>query len=278
MIDVAIRFDDPSAVSDHALERNLLDLLAKHGLPATFAVIPCASGQPVCANSVPHLVEAARMGTVEIAQHGFDHESRSPRGTPPSEFTGIALAEQTSRIAAGRAILREVFGTPVVGFVPPFNTFDEGTCVALATQGFQYLSAGAEHGPAARTNLALVPRTCQITSLRAAINEARRRPGRSVAIIAVIHHYDMKEYGNPMAALSMQDLSALLAWLREQGDVRLNTLADLSRRYDVRTWSRAVRRYRWVRRRHWRIQALFPNHCLMLQPIFFYPRAKRTPT
>ena len=89
MIDVALRFDDPSAVSDHTLERAILHAMATHDVCATFAVIPNAGRVPLSADSVPHLVEARQAGRLEIAQHGFNHESCRPEADLPSEFSGL---------------------------------------------------------------------------------------------------------------------------------------------------------------------------------------------
>jgi hypothetical protein len=67
MIDIAIRFDDPSALSDHVLERRLLALRGQHGMRPTFTVVPHAGGGALRGDDVPH-PEAARTGTVEIAE------------------------------------------------------------------------------------------------------------------------------------------------------------------------------------------------------------------
>ena len=66
MIDIAIRFHDPSAISDHVLERRLLALRGQYGMRASFAVVPHAGRGALRADDVPP--EAARAGTVEIAE------------------------------------------------------------------------------------------------------------------------------------------------------------------------------------------------------------------
>jgi peptidoglycan/xylan/chitin deacetylase (PgdA/CDA1 family) len=270
MIDVAIRFDDPSALSDHALERGLLRIMAEHGVRATFAVVPHAGGQALHAAQVPHLVDAARADRLEIAQHGFSHEACGTASAPPSEFAGADPVAQARRIAAGRAILAQVFGHAPAGFVPPFNTFDRHTVAALASQGFCYLSAGGEHGMVEAERPVQLPRTCQTTELHAAIREARRHPAGRPAIVAVLHHYDFRESGQPDAPLTLKTLAVLLAWLREQPDVRLHTLGELAQRHAAGVWRKAARRSRWVARRHWRLRALFPRYCLMPRPLFNY--------
>lgn len=272
MIDVAIRFDDPSASSDHALERALLRIMEAHQVCATFAVIPHTDQRPLLAEDVPHLLEGQQRGILEIAQHGFDHVSCRPGSALPSEFAGLDPATQREKITAGRATLERVFGVPVSGFVPPFNTFDHATASILSDQGFHYLSAGSEHGLIETGCLAQLPRTCQIVELERALSEARRRPNGQLAIMAVMHHYDFQESGHADAPLTLQRLSELFQRLRQQADVRLNTLDQLAARHDSAIWRRAVRRNRWVERQHWRIRSLFPRYSLMPRTLFNYVR------
>ena len=274
MIDVAIRFDDPSATSDHELERSLLSVMADHRIRATFAIVPHAGEKPLSGETVPHLVKAAREGRIEVAQHGFAHLSRTAADALPPEFAGVDATRQDQDIAAGRSILEAVFGTDVHGFVPPFNTFDRQTAALLEGQGFRYISAGLEHACRETGRLAQVPRTCQVTDLHPAIAEARARPGKGVAIIAVLHHYDLAESGAGGARLTLRQLAELLEWLSHQKDVHVHTLNELTAHRAAGAWQRAVRRGLWLRRRHWRIRSLFPSHCLMLQPLFNYPRLK----
>ncbi|HRK79305.1 MAG TPA: DUF2334 domain-containing protein [Thiobacillus sp.] len=278
MIDVAIRFDDPSAVSDHALERAILHAMASHGVCATFATIPHAGQHALSADDVPHLVEARQSGRLEIAQHGFSHESCRPGGSLPSEFAGLDRAAQTDKITAGRSTLEQVFGVAIRGFVPPFNTFDQVTASILSDQGFLYLSAGSEHGSVESDRLTELPRTCQLTELRPALAEARRHPHGDLAIVAVMHHYDFQESGRTDAPLTLERLSDLFRWLRQQPDVRLHTLSRLASRHDASTWHKAVQRNRWVQRQHWRIRSIFPRYSLMPHTLFRYVRLTGTST
>jgi predicted deacetylase len=272
MIDVALRFDDPSAISNHALERAILQAMATHDVCATFAVIPNAGNLPLSTDDVSHLIKAQQDGRLEIAQHGFSHEPCRPEANLPSEFSGLDSEMQTEKIAAGRKVLERVFGRAIQGFVPPFNTFDAVTASVLASQGFRYLSAGGEHGLVEPPRLIQLPRTCQITELRRAVAEARHRPHGDLAIVAVMHHYDFRENGNANAPMTLPLLSELFQWLRQQPDVRLSTLDRLAARHDTETWRKAVWRSRWVEQRHWRIRSVFPRYGLMPHALFRYVR------
>lgn len=272
MIDVAIRFDDPSATSDHALERELVRILAEQEACATFAVIPYAERLPLRAEQMAHLIEAQRYGTVEIAQHGYSHESRTGESDAPSEFAGVNPAEQARRIAAGKIILGQVFDVTIGGFVPPFNTFDQATVRTLEQQGFQYLSAGGEHGFPDITHLSLVPRTCQAYELRGAIQEAQRRTAAAPSIVAVMHHYDFREHGRADARMTLHEFATLLKWIRLQPGVRLVSLKALARLHDARTWRAAAQRGRQAQQLHWRLRPFLPQHCLMTRSLWRYLR------
>lgn len=272
MIDVAIRFDDPSVASDHALERSILSVMGTHHVKATFAVVPRIGQQTLHQGSVSHLVEAHRAGQIEIAQHGFNHESHDLSAALPSEFSGLGHAAQFRKILDGRKVIEQVFSQTPAGFVPPFNTFDHSTAGILSDTGFRYLSAGSEHG-VIRTNLvALLPRTCQMSELKRAVTEARRRPYGRLVIVAVLHHHDFREFGHADAPFTLNGLSRLLLWLSQQTDVHVNTLSQLAEKHSLETWRKAVERFRWVQRQHWRVRAFFPNYCLMTRPLFNYPR------
>lgn len=272
MINVAIRFDDPSATSDHALERELVRILAEQDACATFATIPCADRLPLRAKQMTHLIDAQHNGTVEIAQHGYSHESRIGESDTPSEFAGADLAEQACRIADGKTILDQVFGVTIGGFVPPFNTFDQVTVRALEQQGFHYLSAGGEHDLPDITHLSLLPRTCQIHELRGAIQQTHRCAAAAPSIVAVMHHYDFHEHGRADARMTLHEFAALLKWIRLQPSVRLITLGMLARLHDARTWRAAVQRGRQAQQLHWRLQPFLPQHCLMTRSLWRYLR------
>lgn len=272
MIDIAIRFDDPSATSDHALECEIVRILAEQKACATFAVIPYANRQPLQSEQVPHLIRAQSSGTVEIAQHGYSHEPGVGISDTPSEFAGVALASQARNIADGKTALEQIFSGTIAGFVPPFNTFDQATVRALEQQGFRYLSAGGEHGLPNIADLSLVPRTCQVYELRNAVHEARRRASAPLTIVAVMHHYDFREHGRADARMTLHEFADLLEWIRLQPGVRLCTLGTLAGLHNARTWRAAVQRNRWTQQLHWRLRPFLPQHCLMTRSLWRYLR------
>jgi peptidoglycan/xylan/chitin deacetylase (PgdA/CDA1 family) len=232
MIRVALRFDDPSATSDHALEAAIFQKLERHGVPITVAAIPYRqrNGDYVAlsADHAGHLLQARRAGVIEIALHGYSHEERggSARGAP-SEFAGVPAAEQRRLIEAGRAVLKDAFGCNIAGFVPPFNTCDAMTVAALHDLGFTYLSAGldAPRDP----KLAWLPRSCQMVDIQAAVVAARRDAWLGPVVIGVMHHYDFHESGSPQARIDLAGFAERLAWIAAQPDIEVLTLDGLAR-------------------------------------------------
>jgi peptidoglycan/xylan/chitin deacetylase (PgdA/CDA1 family) len=262
MIQVALRFDDPSAISDYALEREIIKILTKNRARATFAVIPKTKGQLVQANLLGHLLDAQAAGIVEIAQHGLTHAHHENISSPPSEFVGIDQCTQTSWIAEGKKTLENVFSAPIRGFIPPFNTFDQATANALEKLEFKYLSAGWEHFSPKISTLALLPRTCSAHELDDAIQEAQRLRGSDAIIVAVFHHYDFSEFSGSHAPLTLTAFDKLLEGLKSHSRVETLSLAALASRYSARTLLAAVKRRRLTRLLHWRTQNYLPRRYL----------------
>jgi hypothetical protein len=82
MIDIAIRLHDPSALSDHVLERRLLALRGRHGMRPTFTVVPHAGGGALRADDVPTPRPRAP-ARWKSPSHRYCHES-SPFSRPPA--------------------------------------------------------------------------------------------------------------------------------------------------------------------------------------------------
>lgn len=211
----------------------IFDMLQRHGVCVTVAAIPAHQGpqgpMSLDKTNVAHLIAAHQSGIIEIAQHGFSHASH---GRPiaigeNSEFAAVSVPEQRFMIENGKRILEEVFGTPIRGFVPPWNTYDQGTLVALEGAGFSYLSAGweySEHHP----KLISVPRTCQIAELPRAVKLAKKYAGHNPYIVAVMHHYDIKEDDCPGEAISLGSLENIFARLGDESDVQCKTLSKIA--------------------------------------------------
>jgi len=277
MIEIALRFDDPSAVSDHALERGVLNVLDRLGIPATFAVVPFGQGPEgplaVDAGNAPHLVVAQTAGQIEVAQHGQTHESIAitAKGVN-SEFQGVACAEQRQRLDTGRAVLEAAFGGPILGFVPPWNSYDATTTALLAERGYRYISAGLDYPRRPRMNLRVIPHTCDIHHLQAAVSNAARRFPADHTIVCIQHHYDFQESQDQPGRLALTQYRDLLERLSSRLDVRFSTLANLANKLSIETSWAAQARNRFKGRLHWRLQRHIADYQLYTKPIWAYLR------
>lgn len=268
-IRVAIRFDDPSETSRRDIEDPVTSSLARHGLSATFAVIPFRRiGHRLQALSparAAQMMEAQRANVVEIAQHGYTHEdwTTSTLGIP-SEFLGRSATEQLSDIQVGLNHLRTLFDGAIRGFVPPWNKHDAATSAAVHSAGFRYISAEwqtrrEKHG------LLCIPRTCQLSELKEQIQAARRLERLDPVIVAVMHHYDFHESGAENAKLSLAQFDELMAWLASQTDVKVQSLGELAQD-GASGLERAMRIHRLTQRLPWRVRVRLPQDCLITAP------------
>ena len=267
MIRLVLRFDDPSSSSDRALEEGILAAAAGSGIPLTVAVIPyrpqAGALLSLTAERASHLIQAHRRGIIEVAQHGYAHESAHAGQQPPSEFRGVDVEGQIEKIRDGRSVLQGLFGDAITGFVPPWNTFDARTTRALAQIGFRYLSAGEELDPDCMSSVSYLPRTCQMAALPATLDAIGAFASLDPVIIAVMHHYDFIESGNAQATTNLTRFGALLDGLRGDPRLQVSTLSGLVDAPCASLASR-LRQNAW-KALHWRIQRRLPSQAMFQQ-------------
>lgn len=267
MIHLALRFDDPSATSDHVLEEGIFAAAETAGIPLTVAVIPFRRQEgdliSLSRERTAHLIDAQRAGVIEVAQHGYCHESARGEKQPPSEFMGEDAARQAGWIGEGRALLEALFDKPVIGFVPPWNTFDTATTHALEKLKFRYLSAGWELGTGCSPGLSYLPRTCQMMALPETLNALEAFASLDPVVVAVMHHYDFSESGNPQAPTDLNRFSVLLRTLAQDERVLVNTLSELAEEPLAHPASRQ-RQNTWAKL-PWKIRSRLPKNALLNQ-------------
>lgn len=274
-VHIALRFDDPSANSDHALERKIFAVLGELGIPATVAAVPFGNAADglvaLTPDNAPHLVSAHAAGIVEVAQHGYAHQpvTRTSTGSP-SEFWDVSADEQHRCIDAGRDRLVQTFGQPIRGFIPPWNTYDDITAQHLAARGYAYLSGSLVTPPTDKTAICLIPCTCDVHHLRHAYAEASRLPFLSSTVVVIMHHYDFMESTDQPGKLSVQAFRETLLWLKQRPEVRFVTLGHLAGDLGVASSQTILRRHLKKERLHWRLQRLLPRALLMTHPLWMY--------
>lgn len=263
MIRLVLRLDDPSATSNQAIEAAILDALARHGLCATFAVIPYRGPAgdlvPMTSARAGAMRDALQGGVLDVALHGHSHTNVAVAGKP-SEFIGVPLAQQHQQLAAGRALLEDVFERRIGGFVPPWNSFDAATLEALETLGFDHLSANVGHAPMRPTPLRLLPLTCHLADFKQAVAEARRFIRWQPVIVVVMHHYDFPG-GDAPVFRETAEFDAWLAWIAAQTDIEVTTLSRLAASLSPAASQRVFQLHRLRDRLPWRFRGHFPGLC-----------------
>jgi len=129
----------------------MLEVLAKHDVPATFFVTGLA------AERFPKLIaEISRK--YEVSCHGYEHE----------RFDKLAVDEQRKRIQKATEILQKITGAKPLGFRAPNFKFTVQTLTILEEIGYVYDASKASYKRAPRQNcssLAEIPNTLPSTLL-----------------------------------------------------------------------------------------------------------------
>jgi peptidoglycan/xylan/chitin deacetylase (PgdA/CDA1 family) len=125
--------DDDAVAATPALDR-LLALRTASGVPLALAVIPAQAQASLAAALAPHQ-------EVAVLAHGWDHADHAISGGRAELAAHRPAAEVASQLAAGRDILRGLFGGQQRAvLVPPFNTLASGLMGAVRQAGFRYVS------------------------------------------------------------------------------------------------------------------------------------------
>lgn len=252
VIRVLLRYDDYTRDSSLALEKELLLELRQLGVPLFVGVVPfldepypeqsTVSNPPINLgpDKIALLRESLASGAVEVALHGFNHQTNFMIDGRPSEFAGLPLARQRQLLAAGKASLERTFGNPVRVFTPPFNVFDGTTVTAMEQVGFQILSAGVSP-IGGNSPLFFVPGTTYPQRMREAVEAARLNRSANKLIVVVMHPYDFTESDDPIPAfrtkgakIRVADFLADVRWAMAQPGVRFVSISDeLANRSDL---------------------------------------------
>lgn len=236
-VTVVFRCDDYSETSNTEMEVKVIDAFRARGICCTFGIIPfICSGSvhdsrdqeviPLSAAKADILKEAVEAGAVELALHGYAHQTI--RGTGGwTEFVGLDYDAQLTKLKKGRDFLERMLDRRVTIFVPPWNSYDANTVRALGDLGFRCLSA-ATFGIGERPpSVKLLPATCGLQQLRRAVETARRGLDEDPLVVALFHLYDFIEAGRPEGILAYQEFIGLLDWLVSQRDVDVRSMSGV---------------------------------------------------
>ena len=238
-INVVFRFDDPSADSDSELEFKVIDAFREHNASVTFGVIPfiCAGDVhdtspqdviPLGPKKGKLLGKAVEEGVLDIAMHGYSHQTRISDVKHRTEFRGLDYDSQFEKLSKGKKLLEEMTKAPISAFIPPWNQYDLNTLKALEKLGFSTLSAAIDGKAPDSSGLNFMPFTCRIPEVREAVSRARTSSDRQPLIIVMFHSYDFSEHGQK-GRVTFGEFYKLLGWLGSQNDVRFLSISQAAK-------------------------------------------------
>ena len=220
---IIIRNDDLCALSDPAKERRVLEVFEKREIPQVISVVPNMSEDPHnCRlnkfhplNENPQIVALLReyhtKGLLEIAQHGFTHQTNdrhpsqqmdiskvegidrewtgynpaSPEGY--SEFSGLREKQQWEKIVEGKRLLTEILGAPVRTFVFPWDRINETSLEILGEEGFEHVLCSRHSAVSEKLNLMdYCLRDQEMFQLPGLISDIQRL--KTTAVLQVTYH------------------------------------------------------------------------------------------
>ena len=213
-IKIVLRYDDPQLQTD-TVNDSLFAVLQRNDIPFSIAVIPCDSAENLICDTAwqyfPALKKAVTNGKIEIALHGLVHK----RG----EFGNIPYEEQYRRIFKGKYLLDSVLNCNIITFVPPYNTYDKNTLIALEQCGFKVLSSYLEN----RTidNGAVTDFPCTIDSPVDLLPTVDNNHNREGVIVLMFHQYNFTD------KFTVVDFEKILLRIKENLNVEFITFANL---------------------------------------------------
>jgi len=235
---VVFRYDDFSSQSSPDLDEVIIQTLQNYRIPVTLGVIPNMAAVnaldpreqelvPLSSDKIRVLIEIRDTGFMEIAQHGYSHQTfREQTQGGFTEFVGMSYEGQLKRIKNGKAFLEERLGIEITTFIPPYDSYDSNTIIAVEATGFQILSAGLMCVPSESSGLRFLPATTDLLHLQEAIKVARRIPDPKPIITVLFHPYDFFDGLQP---LTIQEFDKLLCWTSQQEDVRVLSIGQAVR-------------------------------------------------
>ena len=222
-VDVVFRFDDYRIVSD-SLQFEVIKTFERNRIPISIGVIPFdETGQLVCSDTlgIDYCIDLQNRGLLEVCLHGYSHS----RLTIGGEFGGLPRKQQELRLIKAKKSLEQLFRSPIVTFIPPWNNYDKETLSILDSLGFRVISSSMTDGQDfSNINLFYFPSTLgtdnAFDSFSQSLSKNHQRDG---IIILMFHHYDFDHF-------SISDLDHLLKHINEMKDVTCLRFCDLVNR------------------------------------------------
>ena len=182
--------------SDLKLFKTFYDVINKYEINIVLGVIPAI----ILPEDIAYLKTLER---VIVATHGYNHVGHD---IDTGEFTTLSYAEKKKRIEKGRNILKDF---NVIGFIPPFDSFDNELVQILYNNGYRYIT-GRNENDAIRYmgNLVYLPSAMNLYSKARTIFDNLHKLDTTQDIIKVITLHCTWEY------LTIPDLELLCGELK----------------------------------------------------------------
>ncbi|MBF0478848.1 MAG: VCBS repeat-containing protein [Candidatus Omnitrophica bacterium] len=246
-VKIIFRLDDPSSLSDTTFEKNIISIFKSHNIPITFGVIPYRTKgdfhNPAQQDLVPLtqekaniFKEAVKAGTLEIAQHGYSHQTTHVPGTAKgdywTEFNGADYNTQLLKLKTGRELLQKMTGLEINTFIPPWNTYDLTTVSALKKLGYSTISAGPGGVEDNRSGLLFLQAQCGLAG-----NEMETLVDKTLTtattqkpsiIVVLFHQYDFTEVSPQGGTINYAGLGARLTKLAARKDIEFTTFSTIA--------------------------------------------------
>ncbi|WP_254545234.1 DUF2334 domain-containing protein [Halomarina pelagica] len=248
---VVFRNDDIQPYYRRETMRAVDEIFVEEDVPVTLGVIPTtADGEPITRSPLCSYLrenERAHPELFEVALHGYTHERRTGFHGG-SEFGGLDPARQRDLVARGTETLTDCVGERPTTFVPPMDTYDEGTVEALAAANYAVVSGGGwfaaeyygETDAFERGGLLHVPNDGGFVADWTA-NEfhdaatLERRFDRAVEDGVYVQMLHYQDFTTPERR---ERLRAFIRYVKDSGDVRFMTLGELGERVENGTLRR----------------------------------------
>jgi len=250
-VSVVLRYDDYSSFQTDprviAFEQALFEGVQRLGGNLIVGVIPFPAVRhpevrpsggvlplPLGEDKRQLLRRFAEAGVLTVAIHGFNHGNNRLMADTASEFAGLPEAKQALLLATARDSLLAATGLAAKVFVPPFNQYDASTVRAMASTGFEVLSAGRSGPSLDQLPVLMLPSAIHPARMRRAVESALSDASAGAVVTVTLHPYDFVDTGQPMPGFRTGGAQIQLSdWLKDLRDVvslrgvRLTSLKQL---------------------------------------------------
>ena len=246
---IIFRLDDYSPFSHTHTEIQIFESFAKHSYKLNLAVIPFTnndnqhslSAEDYSLDSIKEnlLKEYQQRQIIEIALHGYNHKAIDYNKTYLTEFKDLDYELQYNRINIGKSYLEGIIEEPINIFVPPWNSYDKNTILALSNSGFTILSADTQGEYLKNNDIAYIPFTCELYQLKDLINKIENSAqSRPACIIALFHPTDYFSTYDAAKHTDTKSLDSLLTYIRSKNNIRVMTLNEYMVQQNELSYSR----------------------------------------